>query len=56
MIEAGVHLGRPRSTATELVVQMRGRSAKLLRETGEDPTVLRQQATAAGRRRQTCDP
>ena len=34
MIEAGVHLGLPRSTATELVVQTVVGSAKLLRETG----------------------
>jgi pyrroline-5-carboxylate reductase len=41
MIEAGVHLGLPRDTATELVVQTMLGSAKLLRETGEHPTVLR---------------
>ena len=34
MIEAGVHMGLPRSTATELVVQTVVGSAKLLRETG----------------------
>ncbi len=37
MIEAGVHLGLPRSTATELVVQTVVGSAKLLRETGHPP-------------------
>ena len=37
MIEAGVHLGLPRSTATDLVVQTVVGSAKLLRETGEHP-------------------
>ena len=37
MIEAGVHLGLPRSTATELVVQTVVGSAKLLRETGDAP-------------------
>ncbi|HEY0775170.1 MAG TPA: pyrroline-5-carboxylate reductase, partial [Nocardioidaceae bacterium] len=41
MIEAGVHLGLPRATASELVVQTVVGSAKLLRETGEHPTVLR---------------
>ncbi len=49
MIEAGVHLGLPRSTATELVVQTVVGSAKLLRETGEHPTVLREQVTSPGR-------
>jgi pyrroline-5-carboxylate reductase len=46
MIEAGVHLGLPRGTATELVVQTVVGSAKLLRETGEHPTVLREQVTS----------
>jgi len=48
MIEAGVHLGLPRSTATELVVQTAYGSAKLLRETGEHPTVLRERVTSPG--------
>jgi pyrroline-5-carboxylate reductase len=48
MIEAGVHLGLPRSTASELVVQTVVGSAKLLRETGEHPTVLREQVTSPG--------
>ncbi|WP_255355067.1 pyrroline-5-carboxylate reductase [Marmoricola sp. Leaf446] len=48
MIEAGVHLGLPRSTATELVVQTVVGSATLLRETGEHPTVLREQVTSPG--------
>ena len=38
MIEAGVHLGLPRATATELVVQTLVGSAKMLRETGTHPT------------------
>lgn len=46
MIEAGVHLGLPRASATELVVQTVVGSAKLLRETGEHPTVLREQVTS----------
>jgi pyrroline-5-carboxylate reductase len=48
MIEAGVHLGLPRTTATELVVQTVVGSGKLLRETGEHPTVLREQVTSPG--------
>ena len=48
MIEAGVHLGLPRSTATDLVVQTLVGSAKMLRETGTHPTVLREQVTSPG--------
>lgn len=48
MIEAGVHLGLPRDTATELATQTMYGSAKLLRETGEHPTVLREQVTSPG--------
>jgi len=48
MIEAGVHLGLPRATATELVVQTLVGSAKMLRETGTHPVVLREQVTSAG--------
>ncbi|MCW2809933.1 MAG: proC [Friedmanniella sp.] len=48
MIEAGVHLGLPRDTATELVVQTMLGSAKLLRETGEHPVVLRERVTSPG--------
>jgi pyrroline-5-carboxylate reductase len=46
MIEAGVHLGLPRTTATELVVQTLVGSARLLAETAEHPTVLREQVTS----------
>ena len=46
MIEAGVHLGLPRATATELVIQTLVGSAKMLRETGTHPTVLREQVTS----------
>ena len=46
MIEAGVHLGLPRATATELVIQTVVGSAKMLRETGTHPTVLREQVTS----------
>ncbi len=48
MIEAGVHLGLPRDIATQLVVQTMLGSAKLLRETGEHPTVLRERVTSPG--------
>ena len=46
MIEAGVHLGLPRATATELVIQTVVGSGKMLRETGTHPTVLREQVTS----------
>ena len=48
MIEAGVHLGLPRGTATDLVVQTLVGSAKMLRETGTHPVVLREQVTSPG--------
>jgi pyrroline-5-carboxylate reductase len=48
MIEAGVHLGLPRATATELVVQTVVGSAHMLRETGAHPVVLREQVTSPG--------
>ncbi|MBS41774.1 MAG: pyrroline-5-carboxylate reductase [Nocardioides sp.] len=48
MIEAGVHLGLPRGTASELVVQTVLGSARMLQETGEHPTVLREQVTSPG--------
>jgi pyrroline-5-carboxylate reductase len=48
MIEAGVLLGLPRDTATELVVQTMVGSALMLRETGEHPTVLRERVTSPG--------
>ncbi|SDU10338.1 pyrroline-5-carboxylate reductase [Jiangella alkaliphila] len=48
MIEGGVHLGLPRATATELVVQTLAGSAQLLRDTGEHPSVLRERVTSPG--------
>ena len=48
MIEAGVHLGLPRATASELVIQTLYGSAKMLRETGTHPVVLREQVTSPG--------
>jgi pyrroline-5-carboxylate reductase len=46
MTEAGVLLGLPRSTSTELVVQTLYGAATMLRETGEHPTVLREQVSS----------
>lgn len=46
MIEAGVHLGLPRATSTDLVLQTVVGSAKMLRETGTHPVVLREQVTS----------
>jgi pyrroline-5-carboxylate reductase len=48
MIEAGVFLGLPRSTATELAVQTLYGAATMLRETGEHPGVLRENVTSPG--------
>lgn len=48
MIEAGVHLGLPRATATELVVQTMLGSATLLRDSHEHPTILRENVTSPG--------
>lgn len=48
MIEAGVHLGLPRATASELVIQTVVGSARMLRETGTHPVVLREQVTSPG--------
>ncbi|WP_432491883.1 pyrroline-5-carboxylate reductase [Kineococcus gypseus] len=46
MVEAGVLLGLPRATATELVVQTVVGAGAVLRGTGEHPTVLREQVTS----------
>jgi pyrroline-5-carboxylate reductase len=48
MIEAGVLLGMPRATSTELVVQTLYGAATMLKETGEHPTVLREQVSSPG--------
>ena len=48
MIEAGVHLGLPRATATDLVIQTVVGSGRMLQETGTHPTVLREQVTSPG--------
>ena len=46
MIEAGVLLGLPRVTATQLVVQTLVGAGRMLAETGEHPTVLRENVTS----------
>ena len=48
MIEAGVHLGLPRTVAHELAVQTVLGSATMLRQTNEHPAVLREQVTSPG--------
>ncbi|MBB2986177.1 pyrroline-5-carboxylate reductase [Terracoccus luteus] len=48
MIEAGVVLGLPRATSTELVVQTLYGAATMLKETREHPTVLREQVSSPG--------
>lgn len=48
MIDAGVMLGLPRDVATTLVSQTMYGSAKLLVESGEHPTVLRERVTSPG--------
>lgn len=48
MIEAGVHLGLPRATASDLVIQTLVGSGRMLQETGTHPTVLREQVTSPG--------
>ncbi|WP_347354720.1 pyrroline-5-carboxylate reductase [Intrasporangium sp.] len=48
MIEAGVVLGLPRATSTELVVQTMYGAATMLRETGTHPTVLREEVSSPG--------
>lgn len=48
MIEAGVLLGLPRSTATELVIQTLYGAATMIRETGEHPSILREQVSSPG--------
>jgi len=41
-------LGMPRSMATELVVQTLFGAATMIKETGQHPTVLREQVTSPG--------
>ncbi len=48
MIDAGILLGLPRAVAAELIVQTATGSAKMLRETGEHPVLLREAVTSPG--------
>lgn len=48
MIEAGVVLGLPRATSTDLVVQTLYGAATMLKETRQHPTVLREQVSSPG--------
>lgn len=48
MVDAGVALGLPRDLATELAVQTAFGAGALLRESGEDPAVLRTNVTSPG--------
>jgi len=48
MIEAGVLLGLPRGTSTQLVVQTLFGAATMLKETGQHATVLREQVSSPG--------
>lgn len=48
MIEAGVMLGLPRTTATELTAQTLFGAATMLRDTGTHPTLLRERVTSPG--------
>ena len=46
MIEAGVLLGLPRATATDMVIQTLYGAATMLKETRQHPTVLREQVSS----------
>ncbi len=46
MIEAGVLLGLPRAVSSELAIQTLVGSAKMLKETGEHPSVLRENVSS----------
>ncbi|MCW2632888.1 MAG: proC [Pseudonocardia sp.] len=48
MIDAGVLLGLPRPVASELIIQTAVGAAKMLRESGEHPVVLREAVTSPG--------
>lgn len=48
MIDASVHLGMPRTAATELVIQTVIGSAEYLKLRGEHPAVLRNEVTSPG--------
>ncbi|QMW65908.1 pyrroline-5-carboxylate reductase [Mumia sp. ZJ1417] len=48
LIEAGVHLGLPRTTSTQLAMQTFVGASRLAAETGEHPAVLRECVTSPG--------
>lgn len=48
MIDAGILLGLPRAVAADLIVQTAVGSARMLRESGEHPVVLREAVTSPG--------
>lgn len=48
MIDAGILLGLPRHTSTELVIQTMVGSAKMLRDSGQHPVELREAVTSPG--------
>lgn len=48
LVEAGVHLGLTRATASQLVTQTLVGSSLMLRETGAHPAVLRENVTSPG--------
>ena len=48
LVEAGVYMGMPRDMATTLAVQTVVGSAKLVSETGDNPTLLRERVTSLG--------
>ncbi len=48
MIDAGILLGLPRTVSAELIIQSAVGSAKMLRESGEHPVLLREAVTSPG--------
>jgi pyrroline-5-carboxylate reductase len=48
MVDAGILLGMPRSTALEMVKQAVYGAATMLRDTGEHPVILREAVTSPG--------
>ncbi len=48
MVDAGILLGMPRSTALEMVKQAVYGAATMLRESGEHPVILREAVTSPG--------
>ena len=46
MIDAGILLGLPRAVAAELIIQSAFGAARMLRESGEHPVILREAVTS----------